>query len=259
RLAEAEWVADGDDEIADLQLVRVPELDRLQIPRFDAQDRNVGVRIRADKFRRQLPIILESDDDIVGAVDEVIVGENVASPGINDHTRAPAPLQRILGDVVEAPVQRIVEQRIHRLAALCGDVDDRGRYLSQEGRKARNPTVRPDDRRRRERWKSAHNERHGEKGGRPDAMDRARDPFRHRQTKHMNRTLPVAFSGERPGGGRDRLSETHQPALIAIFFTFDSTLGSFGTFTVNTPFVNSALTLSASTPSGRTIDRWNEP
>ena len=47
-------------------------------------------------------------------------------------------------------------------------------------------------------------------------------------------------------------------ALTSIFFCFAAS-AVFGSVTVSTPLASSAVILSASTPSGRENERWNEP
>ncbi|KAG1266985.1 hypothetical protein G6F66_014079 [Rhizopus arrhizus] len=50
RLAEAERIADGHHEVAHPQLVAVAELDVGQVLRRDADQRDVGIAVRAEEF-----------------------------------------------------------------------------------------------------------------------------------------------------------------------------------------------------------------
>ena len=56
------------------------------------------------------------------------------------------------------------------------------------------------------------------------------------------------------------LTDVDRPATFtAIFLVVDCASGSLGSFSVSTPLEKSALTFSASTPSGTRMERWNEP
>ena len=85
--------------------------------------------IGADQLRARAAAVAERDLDVVGAFDDVIVGEQVAG-GRDDHARAEADLAllgRLAGAVAEEEAEhRIVVARPLRDAA-GGDADDRRR------------------------------------------------------------------------------------------------------------------------------------
>jgi hypothetical protein len=87
---QSERVADRDDEIADLQTIRIAERDLRQVLRLDLQQRDVGRRIAADDFRLEIAAILQRHGDLAGVLDHVRVGDDVAGLRIDDHagTRA---------------------------------------------------------------------------------------------------------------------------------------------------------------------------
>jgi hypothetical protein len=88
RAAEAERVADGHHRLADADLVGIGEVDRLQGPRrLDAQHRHVDLAVAADQLGGQPGAVIEDDGDLVGAVDDVVVGDDDAG-GIDHKARA---------------------------------------------------------------------------------------------------------------------------------------------------------------------------
>lgn len=85
--AKAERIADDHHPIADPDLSRVAEGDGLErLLRFDLQEGEVGFRIHADKLRLQFRSIGEVDLDIVGILNDVVVGDYVAGR-IDDEAR----------------------------------------------------------------------------------------------------------------------------------------------------------------------------
>ena len=82
---EPERIPDRDDRIADPHVVGVTELQRRQAAgtRLDPEDGDVGGGICADDLRLQRVLIREADLDLVGALDHVVVRDDVA--GLVDH------------------------------------------------------------------------------------------------------------------------------------------------------------------------------
>src|ERR1019366_8898696 len=72
RLADAERVADGKDDVADLQVIDVAEGDYRQFVEIDLQHRYVGVRVGADRVRLGAAPVAEEDFDVVGALDHMV-------------------------------------------------------------------------------------------------------------------------------------------------------------------------------------------
>src|SRR5690348_5839541 len=87
-LAEAERVADRHHEIADAQFRGIGQRQRDEIGRVDLDHRKVGLRVGADHFRLVRLAVGERHLDVVGALDHVVVGEDVAFGRVDDHARA---------------------------------------------------------------------------------------------------------------------------------------------------------------------------
>src|SRR5690606_7079388 len=114
-LPEAEWVADGNDEISDLQLVGISERHCGQIVRFDSQQCDVGRRIATDQLGIQLPAILQRNDDLFSVPDNVMVSEHITILGIDNDARSGAqlwPTTRQLWEIEKAPEKWILEKRV---------------------------------------------------------------------------------------------------------------------------------------------------
>ena len=80
---------------------------RRQIGGVDLQNGDVGLGIGADDLGLELALVAERDGDLVGAVDHVIIGEQVAV-GTHDHAASQAMLGAIAGHVeTVAPAARI--------------------------------------------------------------------------------------------------------------------------------------------------------
>ena len=77
-LADAEGVADRQHLVAHLQRVGVAQRDDRQAVQRDLEDGQVGVGVGADHLAARLAAVVEDDLDIVGALDHVVVGEDVA-------------------------------------------------------------------------------------------------------------------------------------------------------------------------------------
>ena len=98
RAREPERVADRDDGVSDTHDARVPEHERRQAARarLDPEHGDVGGRIATDEGGAQGVLIGEADLDLVGALDHVVVRDDVA--GLVDHeARAERLLRRRVG------------------------------------------------------------------------------------------------------------------------------------------------------------------
>ncbi len=137
-LADAERVADGHHEVAHAQRGGVGERDRLQVAGRDLHHRHVGVRIGADELRVQHPPVVQGHRHLVGALDDVVVGEHQAPACIDDHARAKRLLDPLARHVREHPAEeRIVQERVaypHALAGLHAD-HRRGDGLEHGGKR----------------------------------------------------------------------------------------------------------------------------
>jgi len=105
---------------------------------LDAQQRQVDLGINADHLGRELALVAQGDDDLVGALGDVMVGENIAPGGIDDHTGAKAVLLAFtamrLRHTKETPEKRVIQQRVVFIRAdprLRGDVHHRRQYRLQ--------------------------------------------------------------------------------------------------------------------------------
>ncbi len=84
-LTDAERVADGEDDVADLHLVRISERHRAQVCGLNLDHRQVRGRVGADQLRVEHALVRQLDLDVFRAVDDVVVRQNVAIT-LDDHT-----------------------------------------------------------------------------------------------------------------------------------------------------------------------------
>src|SRR5262249_44095172 len=94
RAFEAERVAHGNDEVADLEVVGVAERHERQVGGVDPQQRHVGADIAPDQVGVEYAAVGERDHDGGGVGYDVVVGDDQAAGGIDDHARA-AGLERL--------------------------------------------------------------------------------------------------------------------------------------------------------------------
>jgi len=121
-------VADGDDQLADLDFPRVAEVDAAQVWGGDVQHGQVGLRVLADQLGRVAPAVGQGDADHVGPVDDVAVGQDQPVGG-EDEPR-PATAGRSLRASVAAAaggagVGLVADLNVHHgRARPLGRVDD---------------------------------------------------------------------------------------------------------------------------------------
>src|SRR5581483_5527975 len=84
RGTQAEWIADGDAPLADLQAIRIAEFGDRQAGGFDTHDGEIGLRIAPDQPRVVPTAIRQRDPDAVRAINDMVVRENVAVRGEDD-------------------------------------------------------------------------------------------------------------------------------------------------------------------------------
>ena len=77
RLADAERVADCEDDVADLDYIRVTHRNELQVGAVDLQQCEIARGIAADERRHHRSAVRQLDADVVGVVDHVMVRQNV--------------------------------------------------------------------------------------------------------------------------------------------------------------------------------------
>jgi len=77
-LGKPERRADGDDPFADLELRGVSEAGAGKVGGADVDDGEVGECVLADEGSLKLAIVREGDGDLLGALDHVGIGDDVA-------------------------------------------------------------------------------------------------------------------------------------------------------------------------------------
>ena len=133
-LTDAKGIADGEHDVADFQRIRIGEFEeRKFLARIlEAQHRQIGARILEHDGRLELALVGERYLDLVGAFDDVHIGDDEAG-GVRDHAGAERALHLALSagtarHAEEAAENRIVEQRVAHLLHGLGGVDvDHGR------------------------------------------------------------------------------------------------------------------------------------
>ena len=131
-LADAERIADGEHHVADLQRVGIAEIDRGEplAAVLEAKHGEIGARVLQDEVGVELPLVGERDIDLVGILDEVIVGDDEAG-GIDDDAGAERALDRSRGLPPPPPKKRrkIGSEQRHAVLDRAGgaDVDHRRR------------------------------------------------------------------------------------------------------------------------------------
>ena len=88
-LAEPERIADGEHDIAGAQVVRSAKGHDRRIVEGDPQHREIRVRIRADDLRRRHASVGQLHADLIGALNDMMIGDEVALL-IDDHAGAKA-------------------------------------------------------------------------------------------------------------------------------------------------------------------------
>src|SRR5215213_4228559 len=140
RLADAERVADREHEIADLERLRITELDRGRaLGAFHSQNRKVGARVAQHDLGLELPPVREGDLHLGHVLDDVVVRHHEARAVHHD-----PGAERALAAVLRHARRPIAEEAAEELVGvgaappLVGpraiDVDDRGRDLPDHGR-----------------------------------------------------------------------------------------------------------------------------
>ena len=124
-LADAERVADREHDVADADLVGVAERQRLQVGAVDLQHRQVARLVGADDLRLEGAAVGQFDADLLGAVDHVVVGEDVAVRPDDDAgaEAALAPLRR-LRPLRPWPTELIAEELAELVRDVLADVAD---------------------------------------------------------------------------------------------------------------------------------------
>ncbi|MFM1943697.1 MAG: hypothetical protein RI897_2679 [Verrucomicrobiota bacterium] len=129
RLADAEGVADGEDDIADEDEVTIGERGMGEVVGVDFEHGYIGFGVTSDDFGFVFFAgVFEGDFDFIGAINDVVVGEDVAIGG-DDDTGAEATLfegARGLGHAPESVAEEaleggVIKERHH--AGVIGAAD----------------------------------------------------------------------------------------------------------------------------------------
>ena len=117
---QAKGRADGQHPFAHLQRVGVADFHGRQVLAIDFQQGDVGHFVHADELGRTLPLVAEPDDDLVGVLGNMGIGQDIAV-GREDEARAQrvglvfaGQLRAILKEALEKFQIRIVAARLSR-------------------------------------------------------------------------------------------------------------------------------------------------
>ena len=143
-LPDAEGIADGENEIADFERIRIAEFHHRKIAALGQfQHGEIGARIAQQDFRGNLPLVGQRNLNVGHALDDMMIGHDEAG-GVDDDSR-PQRLRDIAPGLSaalakEAAEDRIVEKRIGGRAvdARGEDVDDGGLRLLHHRREREN-------------------------------------------------------------------------------------------------------------------------
>jgi hypothetical protein len=85
-LADAERVADRQHQVAHFQVVGIAKLERRQLAVLDgdAQHRQIGALVGKNDLGLELAPVGQRDDDLLGALDDVVVGDDDAVAAHDD-------------------------------------------------------------------------------------------------------------------------------------------------------------------------------
>src|SRR5690606_27662084 len=110
-LANAEGVADGQYNIANLSFNRLSHGDWGEVIQLDLQYRNVIIRVGSYQGSSGLPAIVQQDDDFVRTADDMVIGQDMTFLAHN-HARAKGGLHphllRGIGVIEQVAIERVV-------------------------------------------------------------------------------------------------------------------------------------------------------
>ena len=88
-LTDTEGIADGEHHVAHPGPAGLVDGNRREVGQLYLEHRQIGVRIRPEHGGTRFAAVLEHDPDLVGATDQVMIGDDV-SLGAHDHAGAAA-------------------------------------------------------------------------------------------------------------------------------------------------------------------------
>ena len=141
-MAQAERVADGEHEITHPDALGITDRHVGQPFRIDLDDCDVGRSIRADDLCIEDFPVHRRDLDLVGLVNDVVVGQDIAVLGVDDDARTGArdlalPAARDVRQAEKAPERFVAEVPASADSLAHSDVHDGRRYPLHERRQAR--------------------------------------------------------------------------------------------------------------------------
>ena len=127
RLSDAEGIAHGEHDVAHFDRIGVAERDRFQVAGVDLEQREVARLVGADHLGAQRAAVGQIDFDFIGAVDDVIVRQDVAV-GRHDDARSERALfeaarRRAAASLSELPAEELSEE------VVVGQLELRGGNL----------------------------------------------------------------------------------------------------------------------------------
>jgi hypothetical protein len=125
-LPHTEWIADRKSQVAHLNLGRVAHGDCGQVLRIDPDDSQIRLGVRADYLALEFPFVGKEHLDLSGALDHVIVSENVAiRPHNHARSKALFPLLPGLAKPMKLIAEELLEEgvveELERLTLWCFD------------------------------------------------------------------------------------------------------------------------------------------
>ncbi len=137
RLAQAEGIADGHHKITHFQAFRVGQGQLGELVALDLQQGDVHGRVGSEQFRLEAALIAQGHGDLIGILDDMVVGDHPALPRIHDHpgTETLGAFDRRLALPSEEGIEGVVRQTlpIGNIGG-GGDVDHRRQHLLEHGR-----------------------------------------------------------------------------------------------------------------------------
>src|SRR5689334_21799222 len=143
-LLQPEWVPDGNDVVANPQLVGISQRHAEQTAGLDLDDCYIGGEVSSDLLRSQVLATAQRDRHLVRILYDVRIGEDVAPPSVEDHSRPrrlELALLRLLSlrNSEKMAEKGVSQQRVlfGHLVPAHGNADDTGQNLLQYWRERR--------------------------------------------------------------------------------------------------------------------------
>src|SRR5262249_26778155 len=123
RLADAERVAHGQRHVPYAHAIGISQGEHRQVFGVDLEHGQIAARIIADEFRVVTSVVRHLDPDLLGAVNHVMVGQNV-SVFSDNHARTEAALNLLAwGGAAGAVPEEVTEKRVLEERELLGGMN----------------------------------------------------------------------------------------------------------------------------------------